>query len=308
MGRSAASPIACVALAAAVLGGPASAAAQGNSAFGHSHTGSRVTAPSSTTSSSSSSSSSSSGAGSTGATSEGQTYGVDVRNFGTWLDDASVMGKGSGFVTLGFAYWRGQGFREFDLPMLDSGVALHQRVQVGMSFPYYYANEPGGPVARGFGNVYMTTKVQLRDPASHPVGFAMTPMLEVLDSAPIAGGRRVNWALPGNVEFRRDGWRAFGSGGYFSRGALFASGAVEAALSERAWVMGSLSQSYSTKADELTAALALPRGQTDVTGGLTVAVSSKMAVYGTVGHTISNREINSGTLNLTGGVSFNFTR
>jgi len=305
MRRSAASPIACAALAAGVLAWPALAAAQGNSSFGHSHNGSRVTAPSST-STSSPSSSSSAGSATTGS-SEGA-YGVDVRNFGTWLDDASLMGKGNGFVTFGFAYWRGPGFREFDLPMLDSGIALNERVQVGMSFPYYYANEPGGPVAKGFGNVYMTTKVQLRDPSNHPVGFAVTPMLEVLDTAPLAGGHRVNWALPANVEFRRDGWRAFGSGGYFSRGALFASGAIEAALSERAWVMGSLSQSYSTRADALTAALALPRGQTDLTGGLTFAVVPKVAVYGTVGHTISNREINGGTLNLTGGVSFNFSR
>jgi len=299
--RSDASPIAVLAV--AVLAWPALAAAQGSSAFGHSHNGSRVTAPSST-SSSSPSTSPASGSGALTAPSDG----IDVRSFGTWLDDASVMGQGNGFVTFGFAYWRGPGFREFDLPMLDSGVAIHKHVQVGMSFPYYYANEPGGPVARGFGNVYMTTKVQLRDPASHPVGFAVTPMLEVLDAAPLPNGHRVNWALPANVEYRRDGWRAFGSGGYFSRGALFASGALEAALSEHAWVMGSLSQSYSTKADALTDALALPRGQTDLTGGLTVAVHPNVAVYGTIGHTISNREINSGTLNLTGGVSFNFSR
>jgi hypothetical protein len=302
MQRTGALAIAYLAAAVAVLAWPALAAAQGNSAFGHSHNGSRVTAPSS------SSSPSASASGSTGGSSEGQTYGVDVRNFGTWLDDASVMGQGNGFVTFGFAYWRGPGFREFDLPMLDSGIALHRRVQVGMSFPYYYANEPGGPVAKGFGNVYMTTKVQLRDPSSHLIGLAATPMLEVLDAAPASGGSRVNWALPANVEFRRDGWRAFGSAGYFSRGALFASGAIEAALSDRAWVMGSISQSYSTKADELTAALALPRDQTDLTGGLTVALNPKVAVYGTVGHTISNREINGGTLNLTGGVSFNFSR
>ena len=299
MHRNDVSRFACL-VTVAVLASPALAAAQGNSAFGHSHNGSRVTAPSSSTSSPPSTSGS--------GTSEGPSYGVDVRNFGTWLDDASVVGAGSGFVTLGFAYWRGPEFREFDLPMVESGVAIHQRVQVGMSFPYYYAGQPGGPVARGLGNVYMTTKVQLRDPSSHPVGLAVTPMLEVLDSAALSGGSRVNWALPANIEFRREGWRAFGSGGYFSRGALFASGAVEAALSDRAWVMASLSQSYSTKADALTAALALPRGQTDVTGGLTVALNPMVAVYGTVGHTISNREMNAGTLNLAGGVSFNFLR
>jgi hypothetical protein len=300
MQRSDASPIARVAMTVAVLAWPALAAAQGNSAFGHSHNGSRVTAPSSSSSSSSS--------GSDSGPSSPASDGVDVRSFGTWLDDASVMEQGTGFVTFGFAYWKGPGFREFDLPMLDTGMALHKRVQVGMSFPYYYANEPGAPVSRGFGNVYMTTKVQLRDPASQRVGLAVTPMVEVLDTVTLPGGHRVNWALPANVEFRRDGWRAFGSGGYFSRGALFASGALEAALSERAWVMGSVSQSYSTKADALTAALALPRAQTDLTGGLTLALGKEIAVYGTVGHTISNREINSGTLNVTGGVSFNFTR
>jgi hypothetical protein len=284
---------------AAVLISPALAAAQGNSAFGHSHNGARVTAPSSTAPNQPASS---------GATSEGQNYGVDVRSFGTWLDDASVMEAGSGFMTLGFAYWRGPESREFDLPMVEGGVAIHPRVQVGMSFPYYYAGQPGGPTARGLGNVYVTTKVQLRDPSSHPLGFAITPMLEVLDAAPFAGAGRVNWALPANVEFRREGWRAFGSGGYFSRGALFASGAVEAALSDRSWVMASLSQSYSTKADELTVALALPRGQTDVTGGLTVALNPKLAVFGTVGRSISHREIDAGTLNFAGGVSFNFTR
>ena len=291
------SRLAC--LVAAALALPALAAAQGNSAFGHSHNGSRVTAPSSSTSAN---------APSASITSEAPSYGVDVRNFGTWLDDASVMDAGSGFVTLGFAYWRGAEFREFDFPMIDTGVAVHQRVQVGISFPYYYAGPPGGPVARGLGNVYLTAKVQVRDPGSQPVGFAVTPMLEVLDTAPLTGGNRVNWALPANVEFRREGWRAFGSGGYFSRGALFASGAVEAALADRAWLMASLSQTYSTKADELTAALGLPRGQTDVTGGLTVALNSRIAVYGNIGHTISNREINAGTLNLTSGVSFNFSR
>src|SRR4029079_8296208 len=221
---------------AAMLVLPVLAPAQGNNALGHSHNGSRVTAPSSTTSTAPPSLAS--------VTNGEPSYSVDVRNFGTWLDDASVMGPGSGCVTLGFAYWRGPEFREFDFPMIDSGVAIHQRVQLWMSFPYYYAGPPGGPVVRGIGNVYMTTKVQLRDPSSQPVGFAVTPMLEVLDTAPLTGGSRVNSALPANIEVRRQGWRALGSGGYFSRGALFASGAVEAALSDRAWLMASLSQMY----------------------------------------------------------------
>ena len=72
--------------------------------------------------------------------------------------------------------------------------------------------------------------------------------------------------------------------------------------------MGSLSRSYSTRADALTEALALPRGQTDVTGGLTLAVARDVTVYGNIGHTISNREINGGTVNVAAGLSLNFQR
>lgn len=287
----------------AVLGTLASGAradAQGKSGFGHAHGGGHVTAPSATAAGSPSSA--------PGSAADGQTSAGDVRNFGTWLDDASVMPKGAGFVTVGFAYWRGQALREFDFPMIDTGLALHRRVQVGMSVPYYYAHEPGSAGVRGFGNLYLTTKVQVEDPSTHRLGFAVTPMLEVLDAPPLTGGSRMNWALPANVELRRSGWRAFGSGGYFSRGAVFASGAIEAALSERAWVTGSASETYSTRANPGLDAITLPRAQTDVTGGLTLVVAPNVSVYGTIGHTISNREVNGGTVNVAAGVSLNFQR
>jgi hypothetical protein len=193
--------------------------------------------------------------------------------------------------------------REFDLPMIDTGIAIAQRVQVGMSVPYYYAHEPGNALVKGLGNLYLTTKLQVADPASHRAGFAVTPMLEVLDAQPSSGGSRMNWALPLNVELRQRGWRAFGSGGYFSRGAVFASGAVEAALSERTWVTGSASETYSTRAP--IDPLALPRAQTDVTAGLTIVVAPNISVYGTLGHTLSDRAINGGTVNVAAGISIN---
>jgi hypothetical protein len=269
--------------------------AQGNSAFGHAHGGGHVTAPSAAGGSSSAS----------GSAGEGQPAG-DLRSFGTWLDDASVMSPGTGFVTLGFAYWRAQTMREFDLPVIDTGIAIAPRVQVGMSVPYYYAHEPGSALVKGLGNLYLTTKLQVADPASHRPGVAVTPMLEVLDAQPSNGGSRMNWALPVNVELRQDGWRAFGSGGYFSRGAVFASGAVEAALSRRAWVTGSVSETYSTRAP--IDPMALPRAQTDVTAGLTVVVAPNVSVYGNVGHTLSDRAVNGGTVNVAAGVSLNLPR
>ena len=166
--------------------------------------------------------------------------------FGAWLDDASVMAPGSGSLTLSVAYWRTPAYREFDVPVVDGGLGLSRRVQFGFSIPYYHANEPGGPIARGVGDLYFNTKIQLREPSSthERLGVSVTPLLEILSFAPAPDRSRVSWALPANVEWQSDGWRAYGSAGYFSRGAVFGSGALEIALSDSAWFTGSISESY----------------------------------------------------------------
>ena len=72
----------------------------------------------------------------------------------------------------------------------------------------------------------------------------MTPAVEILSAAPVTGDR-LSFALPVSMEVQRTGWRMYASTGYFSRGSLFASGAIEKALSERVWVTGSLTHAYS---------------------------------------------------------------
>ena len=235
-----------------------------------------------------------------------QIAGTGIRNFGAWLDDATMVAPGEALMSLGFGLWQMPGYRELDFPTIDTAIGLHRRVQVGVSAPFYHANEPGGPTARGFGNLYLSSKILLRDPSTHPLGFSVTPALEVLSSAP-PDQSRVSWALPVNLEVQRTGWRVYGSTGYFSRGALFASGAVERALTERAWVTGTISHSHSIDPDPLSTALGLTQTRTDVSGGAAVSVTSKMAVFGSVGRTISRRDANSANLMVTGGVAFNFS-
>jgi hypothetical protein len=174
--------------------------------------------------------------------------------------------------------------------------------------PYYHAHEPGGPVARGLGDLYLNAKVQLRDPAAHTsgVGFAVTPVLEILSTDPGEGASRFNWALPVSIELQRGGVRAFGSAGYFSRGSLFAGSAVELALSDRVWVTGSMTRSHSTKPDEFSRALGLSQSRTDVNGGVTWMVMPTVAAFGNVGRTISRQDANSASLVMSGGLSFNF--
>lgn len=234
--------------------------------------------------------------------------GTGVRNFGSWLDDASIQDPGRGWVSVGMNVVKTPGYRVVDLPSIDSGFAVNPRLQVGMSVPYYYANASGDPVARGFGDVYFNAKYQLRAPSANRAGFALIPMVEVLSAAPPSGGSRVQWALPASVERQFTHWRAMGSGGYFSRGALFGAGAIEVELSKRAWATGSLSHSYSTRRDELSTALGFQRSRTDVSGGLSYALRPDVAVHGSLGRTISARDDNSATLAMSAGVSFGLKR
>jgi hypothetical protein len=234
--------------------------------------------------------------------------GTGARNFGSWLDDASIQDPGQAYVSMGLSVFKTPGYREVDLPSIDSGVAISGRLQVGMTVPYYYAGAPGDPVARGFGDVYLNAKYQLRAPAAGRTGFALIPMVEVLGVAPASGGSRVQWALPVSVERQFTRWRAMGSGGYFSRGALFGAGAIERALAKRAWATGSWSYSYSTRRDDLSAALGLQRSRTDLGGGVTIAVRPDVAVYGSVGRTVFVREGNPATVSVSAGVSFGLKR
>ena len=230
-----------------------------------------------------------------------------VRNFGSWLDDASLMTPGNGSLTVSFGWFRSPLFHEFDAPVADGGIGLTRRVQFGFSVPYYHVNEPGGPVVRGLGDLYLSSKVQLREPSTrhHGLGFAVVPIVEVLSGEP-GGGNRFNWAVPVAVELQRANWRAFGSTGYFSQGSVFASGAVEVSAAPRLTLTATLTQSHSTIDDEPAATLVLSRTRTDVSGGATWTIRPGLAAFGTVARTISQQDANAATIVISGGVSFAF--
>ena len=276
-----------VAAAAVLMVSGPPAAAQGHSGFGHAHQGG-VTAGSGTSSTPLPAS------------------GSGIRNFGVWLDDASVAEPGGGWMSVSFGYYKTDLFNEVDVPVADAGVGIARRVQFGFSVPVYNLSEPGVPATHGLGDVYLHSKIQLRDAANAPHGFgyAILPIIEVLSSVPADGQRRVNWALPVSMELQRTGWRAYGSAGYFSRGSLFASGALEKTLTDRLWITGTLSHAYSTKADVVQVP-GLNRVRTDVSGGASYALRPSWILFGSIGRTISTHDENSARLSLSAGISLN---
>jgi hypothetical protein len=229
--------------------------------------------------------------------------GAGVRNFGVWLDDASVAAPGGGWMSVSFGYYKTDLFREFDMPVADAGVGLNKRAQFGFSVPVYNLTMAGTPTIRGLGDLYLHSKIQLRD-ASSGFGYAVVPIVEVASGVQAEGQHRVHWALPVSMEVQRNNWRAYGATGYFSRGSLFASGALERAISSQLSITGTLSTSYSTKADVVPVP-GLSRVRTDVSGGASYAVRPTWIVFGSLGRTISAHDQNSTNLSLSGGLSLN---
>jgi hypothetical protein len=235
--------------------------------------------------------------------------GTGIRNFGIWLDDASLLPKGHGWTTFGVSYWRSIYGHQWDMPSLDAGMAIHNRVQVGVSAPVSYAKYNDGYSARGLGDLYLSTKIGLIDPdeAGRTFGVAVAPVIEILSSSSVLEGEsRTHWAIPVTVERRFDGFRVYGSGGYFSRGAVFGAGAVEVPLTQRIVASGMLSHSRSLEDDALSDAMQLSKSRFDLTGGMAYLVTPSLIAYGSVGRTISRADANAASLAVSVGLSIGF--
>ena len=282
-----------------LLAQPAAAQGRGN-AFGHAK---------GSTSAGAAATAASPGGGAAAApdTGAGPAPETGVRNFGAWLDDASVLAPGGGFTSFSVGYWRLASFTEVDAPSFDVAFGLTKRVQAGASVPVYHASAAGAPSARGIGDLYLTSKIQLREPAAGTFGFAVIPLVQVLSAEPVPGTGRVSWAVPVSLEYQGTGWRTYGSTGYFSRGSLFASGAIEIAVASRTWVTGTLSQSHSIRDDASADLLGLSANRTDISGGATWAASDALALFGAIGRTLGSDDGSGTQLFLSGGLSVSWT-
>ena len=194
---------------------------------------------------------------------------VAARHFGSWLDDATVLPEGKAALSFGFRV-----LEDAILPGVRRPVrGWHRGSDQTRPVRSEPAVLPRQRTGRSAGAWRRRRVSQLEDPAARSVDRRASGGLR-----DCAGGRGPElstgaWSvaselgLPLNVELQREGWRVYGSTGYFSRGSVFASGAVELALSDRAWLTGTLSQSHVVNHKDAIDALGLARTRTDVSGG-----------------------------------------
>lgn len=205
---------------------------------------------------------------------------TSFRQYGTWLDDATILTRGEGQVAIGVGYWRMAGGSQISIPTLSAAYGVAPRLQLAASVPFYRASFDGLSM-RGLDDVHLSAKIVARDAAGGGVGIAVSPLIEVLSPAWATGGR-IEWAIPGHIEFRAGAMRVYGSAGYFSRGAVFTGAGVEWPGPMLTSMSASLTQSHSlntgtTSGNRIDAAVSVAR-----------SVTGTIAAYGTFGRTVSS--------------------
>jgi hypothetical protein len=230
---------------------------------------------------------------------------ISFRQFGSWLDDASAPTPGEGRMGIGVGYWRMSGGSQTNVPMIDLGYGLTNRMQVSASVPFYRTTYEG-TTSRGLDDMYLSAKFTAIDPSQNDAqfGIAVSPVLEVLSSGAPDG--RLHFAVPVSFELRRQPYRVYGSAGYFSRGSLFTGAAFEWAMPSGFMLTSALTQSYSINDDPLSDQLGIGKQRMDVTAGLAYPLADIAAAYVSVGRSLTSLDEGGTSLSIAGGISFRF--
>lgn len=219
-----------------------------------------------------------------------------------WLDDASVLPVGAMSLIVAAAHWSGTDLDETDFPVVSAAVGLAPRVQISAIVPRVVGSADGtGPVG-GVGTSYVSTKIALLTGGSG-VKLAVSPMIQILGEGAVQGlaanESRVQFGLPVSVEVSQGIARVFASTGFFSQGAWFAGGGVGVQAAPRVGVAASFTRSWG--GDDASGAT---RDRRDLTGSVSYLITSKVAVYGSIGRTIATTDDNGAGTTVSGGVAF----
>jgi hypothetical protein len=227
-----------------------------------------------------------------------------------WLDDATAMAPGEGWLTVSLQRWSSPVGNGIDAPVFDLLGGVVSRVHLFASIPYSRTSYTGLPSSGELGTLYFGGKFVMRAPDGKGIGIAISPAVEVLSPSAIVdtGYSRVNAVLPLSAEWRHERTRIYGSTGVFTRGAYFLSGAVEQTLTNRLVATGALSQAWATRGDVLAEELGLRSSRTDLSGSLAWVVSPQLMLFASGARTISPLDADATRFALSGGASVNLYR
>ena len=231
-----------------------------------------------------------------------QTGTLRLQTFGSWLDTAGVSAPGEAWVSIPSAYWRSPSLREVDAPAMGVTAGVARRTQIGVSLPYYHVTDQSGFASQGFGASYVTTKFALSE--SPRIGVSTSPTVEILNwSSPEIG--RVNFVLPISLQTSVGTTQIYGSTGYFTRGSVFGTGAIEWPATSKLTLAATMAHSYSVVSDPVSDALGTARHRTDGSGGAYYAATPGVVVFTSIGRTFAPIDQTSGRLAVSAGMTMN---
>ena len=231
-----------------------------------------------------------------------QTGTLRLQTFGSWLDTAGVSAPGEAWVSISSAYWRSPSLREVDAPAMGVTAGVARRTQIGVSLPYYHVTDQSGFASQGFGASYVTTKFALSE--NPRLGVSTSPTVEILNwSSPDIG--RINFVLPISLQTSVGTTQIYGSTGYFTRGSVFGTGAVEWPATSKLTLAVTMAHSYSVVSDPVSDALGVARHRTDASGGVYYAATPGVVVFTSIGRTFAPIDQTSGRLAVSAGMTMN---
>jgi len=223
-----------------------------------------------------------------------------------WLEDASVLEPGSVSAAISVVRWQGTDASEVDLPVVDVGIGLAERVHLAASVPRVVdAVSTGGP-AGGVGTSFFTAKIALLDGRRGGLKLSASPTLEVLADGVVqslgADAHRVQAGLPVSAEIDRGPVRWFGGGGYFSGGIWFGGAGAGMRATDHLFLSASLTRSW--RRDAAADPVAADRHRSDLSGSVAYAISRRVSVFASAGHTIATADQDGAGTTLGAGLSF----
>ncbi len=227
---------------------------------------------------------------------------------GALLDDYEVVEPRSITFTFGAGYLKVPSGYDVWMPSSDLSIGLTRWMDVSL-FSSVSKNSFETFRTTAMGDAYINAKfVLLREGPRRP-GIALQPALEVLGRPSLANNplapNKVNAAFGGMLGKNiRDTVRIYSHSGYFTRGIVFTSAAMEITRFSRITPVAFATFGALTDHRETAAELLLNASRLDVGGTLGVRLAKDWSAFVSASRSLGRRDFNSVSIAVGGGVSY----
>ncbi len=226
------------------------------------------------------------------------------------LDDYDPVARGMVSMTFAGGYYRVVGGHDVSLPAMDVHIGLTSRLDIGVSTSLARTKFEDFQTT-ALGDAYIDAKIVLLKEGKRRPGLAFEPMLEILGRPSLANNplapNKVNAAFGGIIgKSLGDNFRVYNHTGYFTRGIVFSSAALE--ITRFNHVVPTLFCGYGrlTENREMIASLQLNSSRPDVGASLGFRLSKNWTGYVSTSRSLGRRDPNSIDFAISGGLSYSW--